>query len=520
MSKVAAIYARVSSSRQEEDGTSLDTQIERCRDYAEKQGWEVRPDLVFREVFTGAKYRERPALSRMRRLVRAKQVEVVLCYAWDRLARDQDHIAVLIDEMDHAGAQLDLVTEDVDNSAIGKQIRNMLNFASAIEREKLIERTTRGRRERVLRGKLFPGGKPTYGYQWPDEHDERGRRNRGRYVVDPATAPVVQRVFRELVGGNTLRQLSIALTNEAVPTPTGQSHQWRTGTLANMLHNPAYKGEAWGWGNKRRTEEYPQHFDDEDAFKLPDGTIPPLIDAETWDAAQAILTRNKARAIRSAKNPEGALLRGGYVRCGYCHGPMYPRPRSNGVLEYVCKYGGDFPGICKRPSIVAHKVDEDVWNHVREVLTNPAVVKEEIEKQRQSGKDPAANELVSLDRLLAQVAKQQNVTAGAVGMLDDPDAAAPLLVRLERLADQKRNLLSERARLLEQQVAWEAQQTELDSLEEWCSTVSANLEELTYQQKRLALDVLGFKVTVYKADHTPRWQVTAEIPLEVDSSTI
>ena len=59
MSQRAAIYCRVSTSAQEEDGTSLGTQEARCRAYVEEQGWTLLD--VFVDVHTGAQYRERPA---------------------------------------------------------------------------------------------------------------------------------------------------------------------------------------------------------------------------------------------------------------------------------------------------------------------------------------------------------------------------------------------------------------------------------------------------------------------------
>ena len=80
----------------------------------------------------------------------------------------------------------------------------------------------------------------------------------------------------------------------------------------------------------------PQWFDPEKAIRLPDGTIPPLVDRATWAAVQAILKRNKAQSIRSAKNPEAALLRGGFVHCGTCGRVMKVRPRSKGGVDYYC----------------------------------------------------------------------------------------------------------------------------------------------------------------------------------------
>ena len=49
---------------------------------------------------------------------------------------------------------------------------------------------------------------------------------------------------------------------------------------------------------------------------------------------------------------------------------------------------------------------------------------------------------------------------------------------------------------------------------QWCRTVADHLGALIYEQKRLALDALGIQVQLWKADHTPRFQITATIPLD------
>ena len=66
--------------------------------------------------------------------------------------------------------------------------------------------------------------------------------------------------------------------------------------------------------------------------------------------------------------------------------------------------------------------------------------------------------------------------------------------------------------------AWEAAQAKLTELEAWCRHVAANLGTLTYEQKRLALDALGVRVRVWHPDHTPRYDITAALPLLPDPS--
>ncbi len=91
------IYCRVSSAGQE-DNFSLETQEAACRRYAAEHGYIVDEAHVYREVHTGTELWERRVLQRAREAVRAREVEAVIAYAIDRLARDPVHLGVVVSE--------------------------------------------------------------------------------------------------------------------------------------------------------------------------------------------------------------------------------------------------------------------------------------------------------------------------------------------------------------------------------------------------------------------------------------
>src|SRR6266511_3278084 len=200
LEKRAAIYTRVSSVEQEEEGTSLDTQEAACRRFAAERGCLVEDGYVYREVFSGTVLRERPRLSVLREAVRPRGITAVICYALDRLSRNQAHIYILAEEFEEAGATLQFVTESFEDSAVGRFIRSAKAFAAEVEHEKIKERTVRGRVARAQSGKLIPGWKALYGYRWADEA-------KGRYVPAEPEATVVRRIFAASAQGKDLSQL-------------------------------------------------------------------------------------------------------------------------------------------------------------------------------------------------------------------------------------------------------------------------------------------------------------------------
>ena len=158
----ALVYSRVSTDAQERDGTSLDTQERECREYAQAKGWTVVECI--KDTASGYTL-DRPGIERTRQLLWQGEVDVVVAYAVDRLSREQNQTGVLFYEVEQAGARLEFVTEKFEDTAVGRFILAAGAFTAEVEREKIAERTMRGKLERARAGKLPQGtGKGCYGY--------------------------------------------------------------------------------------------------------------------------------------------------------------------------------------------------------------------------------------------------------------------------------------------------------------------------------------------------------------------
>lgn len=504
----AAIYIRVSSVGQE-DGFSLDTQEERCRAYAAQHGYEVSD--VYREVFTGVELWERPQLTALREAVRRHEVDAVIAYAIDRLARDPVHLGVVLSEAEHAGVPVLFVTEPLDDSPEGQLIRFVRGYAAKVEHEKLRERAMRGRRARAESGKLMAGNRPLYGYQWRDSA-------KTALVPNAVTTPIVQRIFREVAAGTTMGKLAKDLTEEGITTPTGNRH-WNTSTISGIIHHPYYCGDAQAYRyhyvkqNGRRIQTL-----SESPISLTPGTVPALIDEDTWRAAQDIVGRNKQQASRRNKHPEDFLLRAGFVVCGACGRPMHADSRAAGP-RYVCfgKYAPK-PTCDFSVSIRAPELDRDVWERVATVLGDPEVIRIELAKHGTDG--AAATELPAVERALREVDRKRANLARAIAEMNDPELAAPLTDELQRLGLRHKSLAEERDSLAEKRQDWEDAQARLLDLELWLDPVREVLADVSYPNKRLALEALGARIGVYPAawNYPQQWQLQVGLPIVSTSS--
>ena len=287
----------VSTTKQEEEGTSLETQRDACRAFASERGWVVAEDHVHREVYSGAELWDRPQLTLLRQAIRQKAVDVVVCYAIDRLSRDPVHLGVILSEAEHAGVPVEFVTEPLDDSPEGQLIRFVKGYAARVEREKARERTLRGKHARVSSGKVHNHGPELYGYR-------RDKARGVREIYEPEAA-VVRRIFRWVAEGVPIRSVVRRLNDDGIPSPAagklrfrdGRAPRWGNGVMHRILREQAYTGAAVAWKYRRTNktggfEKRPP----EEWIALPEGATPAIVSAAEWQAVQARLASNSAAA--------------------------------------------------------------------------------------------------------------------------------------------------------------------------------------------------------------------------------
>ncbi|MCI0782516.1 MAG: recombinase family protein [Chloroflexi bacterium] len=274
----AIVYSRVSTDAQERDGTSLDTQEQACIDHIEASGGLVLECI--RDTASGYTL-DRPGIARIRQLLRQGLADVVVAYAVDRLSRNQNHIGVLFDEVQQAGVQFDFVTEKFEDTAIGRFILAARAFIAEVEREKISERTMRGKAERARSGRIPQGtGKGCYGYVYDPIT--------GRREVDTFQGLVVQRIFEDYSATRSFSAVSSELNGAGIPSFTGA--RWYPLTIRRILTNESYAGrfiyrrtkrvyKSNGSGNRRHSEVVKRPNDE---WIEVEGASPRVIDETLW----------------------------------------------------------------------------------------------------------------------------------------------------------------------------------------------------------------------------------------------
>src|ERR687889_713259 len=184
--KRAILYARVSTDEQARSGYSLAQQLEALREYTAREGYEVLEEV--RDPGQSGASLERPGMDRVRDLVAAGGVSVVLAQDRDRFAREPAYLFYLREEFADHGAVLRALNDRGDESPEGELTTGILDQIGRYERLKIAERSRRGKLRKAREGKIVATKHPTFGFRY--------NASRDGYEVEEETMAVVGRIFR------------------------------------------------------------------------------------------------------------------------------------------------------------------------------------------------------------------------------------------------------------------------------------------------------------------------------------
>ncbi|WP_435592795.1 recombinase family protein [Nocardia sp. bgisy118] len=247
---------------------------------------------------------------------------------------------------------------------------SMLGGLSESERQHVQQRTRASMDAQVLNEGRHQGGRAPYGYMVVDgpPHPNPNRASDGLRLrilsLDVATAPVVQRIFRDYIAGRGDKAIAHELNRQAIPCPSAHRPEqnrhrsqdgWQASTVSAILQNPRYTGYAiFGRWNKHeelldpddvaaghitRLRRSPNHR----IIRSKKPAHPAIVSVETFTEAQLIRRRRASTGIGARgrlertrrPSPREYLLRG-LLRCDACGRKMQAEVVS-GTVYYRCR---------------------------------------------------------------------------------------------------------------------------------------------------------------------------------------
>ncbi len=485
--KRAILYARVSTDEQARSGYSLAQQLEALKSYAAREGYEVLEEV--QDPGQSGASLERPGMDRVRDLVAAGGVSVVLAQDRDRFAREPAYLFYLREEFAEHGTALRALNDRGDGSPEGELTTGILDQIARYERLKIAERSRRGKLRKAREGKVIAAKRPHYGYRYNEARDG--------YVLDGETMSIISRIFR-MVGteGVAIRGVKRTFEREGLPTPEG-GHTWGQFFIREAIRDDIYKPHTheeikalvakgqmsaevasrldpekrygiW-WFNRRKTKTYQEAVSGPEgkrykkrvkitqrpekewiAVPVPESGVP----REWVDAAREAIADNAKPSQNDKRSWE---LSGGIARCRECGWAMVTQTTRSGTSRkahhyYVCSrvkvnyaYSSCSNGKCHR----ADRLEPMVWDYVSGVMKDPEQLRADLDrmielKRRETRGDPGretriwADKLVEVDR---KRAKYQEAFAADAVTLPELKAYLAQLEEVRKTAKQELEVL-------------------------------------------------------------------------------
>jgi site-specific DNA recombinase len=151
--KIAAIYARVSTERQEKEQT-VDSQLDALQRAAREGGYEVAPSHVFVDERRSGAHLDRPGLDRLRDLASEGTFEAVLVSSPDRLARHYAYQVLVMEELQRTGCEVVFLNHAFGETPEERMLLQIQGVFAEYERALIKERSRRARLFAARQGRV------------------------------------------------------------------------------------------------------------------------------------------------------------------------------------------------------------------------------------------------------------------------------------------------------------------------------------------------------------------------------
>ena len=324
--RIRALYIRVSTEYQAEEGYSIGAQEERLKGYCTAMGWE-NYRLYIDGGFSGSNL-DRPEIRRLIADAEEGCLQSVLVYKLDRLSRSQKDTLFLIEDvfLPH-GVDFISLNESIDTSTpYGRAMIGILSAFAQLERENIYLRTRMGMLERVKQGYWMGGGKAPFGYDYDSEQG---------ILVPNRDAETVRKIYDLYIKGYSPQKLAdlFDLKYDRLVTLIL--------TRRSNLGLIPYNGK-----------EYP-------------GRHEAIVSRETFELAQR---KMRERSSGARATPRSAHLLTGIIYCGVCGARLRYVKWGKGVYKLVCYSRDASKAYMHRAE---HCANEAVWaDEVEKIVRN------------------------------------------------------------------------------------------------------------------------------------------------------
>ncbi|MHB8579142.1 MAG: recombinase family protein [Ignavibacteriaceae bacterium] len=407
----SAIYARVSSERQKEEGT-IASQIAEVEKAITANG-DIYVKKYIDDGYSGELF-ERPGLDQLRTEAKKKLFSKVYVLSPDRLARKHHYAAIIMEDLSRSGVDMIFVNRPIGDTIEDKLLFNVQSIIAEYEKAKILDRLRRGKLFKIKQGNIL-GNTPPYGYSYVK--DEKSRH--GWYEVNETEAQTVRLIFRcytsnECSGLGGLRRELYRLNIKN----RGGTNKWSQSMVARVVSNETYIGTTY-WGKFKSVEGesrkgYRRLLNTKRIRRPKEEwlpiSVPAIIDESQFRKAELKRATNKSLSPNKVKNYY--LLRG--LMEHSCGAPIYSK-LCHGRKYYICSSRkNSFIEKSKCPGSRHYNGDDLeslVWNEFLKIVQSPAMLKQRISQRKNnsdSEKTTIESRIKDIDNSIAREVDKRN----------------------------------------------------------------------------------------------------------------
>jgi DNA invertase Pin-like site-specific DNA recombinase len=223
----AAIYIRVSTEDQAQEGFSLAAQRERLLAYCKAQGWSVYK--IFEDDGYSGRNVKRPGYSEM--LNYRANWDMILVLKMDRIHRNSRNFMEMMDSLRQWGKEFSSMFESLDTStAMGRFVVDIIQRIAQLESEQIGERVYTGMMQKARSRKGILGSRIPFGYKLENS----------KYKLLEKEAETVKIIFDQYLENKSLAGIAKGLNDREITTRNGKL--WTVWNVRYILRNPIYAG--------------------------------------------------------------------------------------------------------------------------------------------------------------------------------------------------------------------------------------------------------------------------------------
>ncbi len=421
----AALYLRVSTTRQAEHDVSIPDQRKQGETYCAARGYQLVETFV--EAGASATNDRRPEFQRMIEAGTSKPApfDVVVVHSFSRFFRDHFELEFYVRKLAKNGVKLVSITQEMGDDPMHVMMRQIMALFDEYQSKENAKHVLRAMNENARQG-FWNGARPPIGYRIVAA-EQRGSKTKKKLEIDPLHAETVRLIYRLFLEGDGtsgpkgVKAIATYLNERRMFTRDGG--KWGLAQIHAILTRTTYIGEHRF--NTRSHKDREKKPESEVAVMA----VPPLIERETFDAVQARL-KSRNPMLVPARVTSGPTLLTGICFCAKCGGAMTLRTgRGNGgqYTYYTCstKARQGKTG-CEGRSIRMDRLDHLVASHLEDRLLQPKrleTILSSLLDRRQERAERRREHLAELNRRITETDQRLNrlydAIESGVAELDD-----------------------------------------------------------------------------------------------------